>query len=599
MKKTFAYKLHVNKLLRTYAQSDIDIDTLVDGNIAYINDVFRYLIDLFNQLDINKTNNYVTKLLISIQCMYTYYEKKGKILDEELIKLIREAQSKYNCLVTENNIQLDKNVITLLNQQNDYLNSKYPSNKEKDNLSNNYKLNQQLVDKDNKIENLNKQLSTKDSLIEQLQRKVERLKRENKTLNDYNRKLSEKKQKILKLNKQLIGQNSCLIDELDFQNELNTNLQNKIFILEGENSNLSSKLDVSNKTLEQLNSTLKKQQGLETEKEKLKLRKSTIDEYILSKLLYNTYTIDSIFDEIKKEGLDYSREEIKESLQRIKNKVNILNPYTKTFPLEYKVSSPLITTGVNFHINNTESSYDILLTSDWHLYYNYMSDEVFNKIDNLYNYCIKNNIKLILDLGDFLHVMKCEGKKRYYKNIELLDKIIEKFPYDSSIIHAILGGNHDRYMLEVGVDILNYLETNRNDFISLGYDDAQIIFNQTTKQIIGLHHPNLNSKIDMNNYSNSYCQIENYLNQYYKKYQINKEDIFINFFGHFHTARIDPFNLYATVPPCIRGNERSTNSVWHLKIYFDKNNNIDYMIIKNLSLDKKIEPTMDLVYTKK
>ncbi|MDD3392103.1 MAG: metallophosphoesterase [Bacilli bacterium] len=104
----------------------------------------------------------------------------------------------------------------------------------------------------------------------------------------------------------------------------------------------------------------------------------------------------------------------------------------------------------------------IIAISDQH-YGNIKEDS--EALNRLYEYCVNNNIHIILNGGDLIDGI--------YTNIPIDDQIayaIEKYPYDSSIINFICYGNHDYF---IGEETSNYLERiikqNRPDIISLGY----------------------------------------------------------------------------------------------------------------------------------
>lgn len=575
------YKFHVNKVLMTYSQSEISVYNLANGDVSIVDNVFSYLLELFTKLDENKTNNYITKILIGIKSFCEYYQEIEEPIDVELITKMRTLEEKYNDLVDQKGIDPDKHITEILTEIKCFIDQNYS-----------FKDESIVSDLSEKIIKLNDKVSENEEIIKQLSAQIAKQDHIIKKLNRDKQKSEE----------DFIGQNNCLKEQLFQKNKQNEYLCQQNSDLEEQNKNLSLVLECNDNKIKDLNSTLEsilnEKNKAEEEKEKKKIRENEIDECIILKLINNSYTLDQLLKELNDDN-NYSLGEIKESLTRIKAKINILNPSKQNFPIEYKVCSPLINKGGIFNINTNDKSYDILLTSDWHILNDHIENaSLLKELDKVYNYCAKNSIKLILNLGDLLHAVQHPKIKRYQENMMLLEEMIKKFPFDPSINHAILGGNHDKYMLDIGVDPLKYLSDNRDDFINLGYNDAYVTFNsENIKQIIGLHHPYCpRTRINIEDINAQ--SIINYLKEKKQQYNMNNKDIYIDFFGHFHTARIDQFNAYATIPPFIKSNEKNINSVWHLKVYFDNENNIQYMTIKSLVGDEDLMPVMETVYQK-
>lgn len=576
------YKFQVNKVLMTCSQNNISVYNLANGDINMVDNVFIYLLELFSKLDENKTNNYITKILIGIKEICEYYMEIEQSIDVELVTKIKSLEEKYNNLIEKTGAKSDENIIRIITEINYFIDQNY-SNQDQSLIS----------DLSEKVDKLTKEVSQNGKTIKQLSQQIIDQDRVIKKLNRDNQKLE----------KEYIKENNSLqekIYEKDKQNECLYQQKNE---LEEQNRNLSLTLKDADSKIENLNETLKsiliRKTQDEVERERKKRREKDLDEYIILKLINNGYTLDQLSKELNSDDNTYSLGEIKESLARVKTRINIINPCKQSFPVEYKACSPLITKGGIFNINTNNNVYDVLLTSDWHIWnYHIENGTLIKELDKVYNYCTKNNINLVLNLGDLLHAVQHPEIKRYRDNLNVLDEMIEKMPYDASISHAVLGGNHDKYMLDIGFDPLKYLSDNREDFINLGYNDVYLTFNdENVKQIIGLHHP-YESRTRINIEDTNAHAILNYLKEKKQQYNMRNRDIYIDFFGHFHTARIDSFNGYASIPPFIKGNEKNMNGVWHLKIYFDNENNIQYMIIKSLVGDEKLNPVMETVYQK-
>lgn len=115
-----------------------------------------------------------------------------------------------------------------------------------------------------------------------------------------------------------------------------------------------------------------------------------------------------------------------------------------------------------------------IVISDLHLSSIYENLDV---LDRIYNYCLINDIHIIINAGD---VNNCIGhlnnKKKYNSsNLKQIEHMLKVYPYDKNILNYILFGNHDYHMLvDDGIDIGNVLENKRHDLISLGFGIGNI-----------------------------------------------------------------------------------------------------------------------------
>lgn len=209
-------------------------------------------------------------------------------------------------------------------------------------------------------------------------------------------------------------------------------------------------------------------------------------------------------------------------LNLIKNKgFNIDRKYYSNGEIEYFIRNSVLD---NYDYKNsifipeTDNILKTIVISDLHL------SSVFENIDMLdtiYNYCVKNNIHIIINAGD---VNNCAGylnNKKIYttNNLKQIDHMLDVYPYDKNILNYILFGNHDyRMLVKDGIDISNILENKRHDLISLGYgigklrikDDDIIVRHSLNREksrfiinkiIIDGHHHNAKFAEDKSNRS--------------------------------------------------------------------------------------------------
>ena len=88
----------------------------------------------------------------------------------------------------------------------------------------------------------------------------------------------------------------------------------------------------------------------------------------------------------------------------------------------------------------------------------------------VYDYCINNNIHIIINAGDLV-----EGMNNYHfveKEVYLkqIDHLLREHPYDKNILNFICLGNHDTDSLRKdGINLSKMLLNNRFDLIPIGF----------------------------------------------------------------------------------------------------------------------------------
>lgn len=192
--------------------------------------------------------------------------------------------------------------------------------------------------------------------------------------------------------------------------------------------------------------------------------------------------------------LEYIREN--RSVNEIKQKLNISDKQLKIYLKLLKETGIFTSSELNnngrlvYKINKTNDEYFIrvkagknneinaLVISDLHFGSGY---ERIDLLDKVYEYATKNDIHIILNLGDLIH-----GRESKMSTGSQVEKVINEYPKDESIKNIILLGNHDYHSLYYdGYDIANTLFNERTDFINAGYGVG--IINILSQQI-GLYH---------------------------------------------------------------------------------------------------------------
>ena len=583
-------KLCVDNVLKNNSVEDVDIYLLCDDDIEKANDVFNYLIELISNLKENSTNDYIIKIITGmISYVELCNEIKYELSDSEKNSILK-IKDQYLEFLKKYNIESNDNIIEKIEILRTTLENNTLSENEKVLLNKCFDLTKAVKNLESKLTALTVKTKLYEDKVTKFEEKDKKLE---KTNQDLTKSIKDIKEQLQKLQKQydIILKEKELLEQskIDGNNEI-VSLKNKIEEITIINSELTKQVLLFESQLQELTNKLDEYIKLEEKKSKEK----ELDNLILSKLFEDEYTIFGLYTSLKNEGYSYTREEISESLKRIKNNIK-----KKVVPITYQVSQPLVTTNGTLEINNVTRKYSLLVTADWHISTNIEIAKTLSVVDSLYNYCESNNIGLIVNLGDFLDVKSCDTRyMQYCDNMKLLDSIIELFPKDKNIIHAILGGNHDRRMLNLGIDPLKYLEDNRRDFINLGYDDATIYFmKDNISEFIGLHHPgSLNYGLEVPEMQEF---VSAYLKNVYKDNDISKKDVYMDLFGHYHKNIIDGANHYALVPALMKMNGKSPNGAYHFEVYFNEDNTINYILIKSIMPDRMHEPISEYVYQKK
>ena len=125
-------------------------------------------------------------------------------------------------------------------------------------------------------------------------------------------------------------------------------------------------------------------------------------------------------------------------------------------------------TNISLITPNTNQSITIMLISDIHLGSDFERLDLLFKI---YNYCIQNNIHIIINCGDLIDGITIgQEKKKLNTFEEQINYLLKKYPFDKNIINFICLGNHDFDALQNnGQDLNEILYNLRHDLISVGY----------------------------------------------------------------------------------------------------------------------------------
>ncbi len=566
----------------------------------------RYIIDNLNKDNVAK--NILAKCVSCVNTLIGWVEN----IDDILLGEVRLIGDTYNSYLERNKVQKIDGLDEQVKNLHSHLKKKYPVNNEEEIIT----YVKEINDLQEQIKALKRELDQQIAICSGLNKKLkERDKTVAKKCDEVRVAIDEKEKgaheikalkakvnelmsniKSLQADNLVLGEDNNRLNLLSSGLELEVNtLKERILelerILEGKEILLKVYVDKERmESLEEIKLALNEE------------RKEKIKEIILARLTTGGVVLDELLEELIEQGFDIRMEELFVYFNEFKKEINILSNSLSSSPSpRYVIVPPSVYSGEVFNLSLSSDckSYDILLVSDMHI--STITNEVISDYNKLLNYCASNNIKLILNAGDFFcfkYPFRTDMLTGLTGSKKIVDKAISKLPMGRGIYHAVLGGNHDKDSLEYGFDAIKMLTDAREDFISLGYDHATITFNGQMNLLHSfmLHHPSskfmdpvLEDKFDNESLIQS-------LDAYYSNNGRRRDDSYLDVLGHFHRSGLDSLDSICTVPSL--WHDRFNNGAWHLKIYFDELSNIKYMIFKPLNMADKIVATTEIAYQK-
>lgn len=177
--------------------------------------------------------------------------------------------------------------------------------------------------------------------------------------------------------------------------------------------------------------------------------------------------------------LNISPNNLTKNIQILRNKgYDFTEKYYETGDILYTLTKePFLETNIGIPIYTKTDNLELTIVaiSDLHL---------GNKLENphsleiIYNYCINNNIHIIINTGDIIDALTfgVPELKKYDNYHELIEKSLRKYPQDSQIINFATLGNHDiDGLLHTGQNLAKYLKQNRPDIIPIGIGVGELI----------------------------------------------------------------------------------------------------------------------------
>lgn len=192
---------------------------------------------------------------------------------------------------------------------------------------------------------------------------------------------------------------------------------------------------------------------------------------LLLKLINEGKTIEEISIETK-----FPHKQIWSMLSLIKNKgFDFDRKYYYNGDIVYVPKKTFIESennGVDIITSHSDTQFDALVISDLHI------GSIKERIDlltDVYDYCIKEGINIIIICGDIIDGTFGKYDKIYDNVSDQIDYLLKMFPFDKSILNFATLGDHDFSALEnCGQNLARVFENYRHDIIFLGYGIGKI-----------------------------------------------------------------------------------------------------------------------------
>ncbi len=608
-------KMKILKFFREKAFGDIYYDDLVEylgkkskiSDVEFTNFFANYVIDSFNKEQ--PSLNLLCKMVSTLSSFIGWLRDDEVELDVELVTKLYSIREKYEQYLinssSERNNKLDelissfekdlKNSYTLVEVEEEV------TIDEKTILAELETLRNELADSEKEITELTTKLTKQTKAWENKKRdnnrlssKLEESKKNQKKLED---KIKELEKIISQLNENIASlreDRTSYIERYDIICSLKDKIQNDYYSLKLEMKAMRKNLEEKDKEIAKLSEDsefkIVMPRSLEFEED----RKNKIEALIIQKMLISKSTLEDIKEYLAFNGYILSLDELRRHFKAIGERLEygVLDITEEIKGIELKENSEY-----EIPISTDTSCIDLMVVSDFHL--GSFDKEIIHDMEILNDYCENNGIHYILDVGDFFSWTRLKGKHRGSVCQRIVDKAITKYPSRKGIKHAVLGGNHDKDMLAVGVDPIKMLADAREDFINLGYSHCKLTFGGSVSILdsIGMHHPNRRYPDPVGKDFYTTEKIRDSIDNYYAKEKIYKDDVYADLLGHIHKSNLDTQNGICIVPSYRK--DRVLNGAWHLKVYFSDDKHISNIIFIPIIKTKELIATTEINYQKK
>lgn len=598
-------KMNVQKYIKEHAMGDIYYVNMCE-TLGRRKDKVTDLdfLDYFTEYVVNELRKnekvsvkHLSKVVSCVKVMLGWVHDEEKPVSDETLDKIRSFKEFYDNYLERTGIERDESLSKdYIDAAVSLVNELYPM---------------ELVDSEsmskyiNKVAELEKQIKKleKDldevskiynSLDEEHQKKCTKLATLKDTVQSLEKEVREKTKEITGLNKTIATLTSRI-------GELETSL-NKVTLTNIELSSYKEQYDILSGEVSRLKIIIDTVQKEKEAEAKAKEKQLSIESLAYQKLLFDRCNIDDLVRYIKEHKVDVNNIEVADALRCMKRVITLDSNRFSTKP-SYKIVRPELKEDGVFEIEVPYGCkhYDVMLVSDFHV--REVDAKLLKGYDVLTNYCVRNGISLMLNLGDFYngfgsHPIEYENA---IKNYRIVEQTISKLPEVDGLYHAVLGGNHDKHVALYGFDPVEMMADARSDFINLGYTHSTITINSPTTYLgaFDIHHPDgFDFPIKLGDDGIDIMEMNSYLEDIYTKQGRDRDESYIDVFGHTHVNQFNYPGGYCYIPSYFNGG--SKRGACHLRIYFDEETDIKYMVFMPLSYSTgtRLDKTNEIIYQK-
>lgn len=188
------------------------------------------------------------------------------------------------------------------------------------------------------------------------------------------------------------------------------------------------------------------------------------------------------------DALNISKKQLKRRLESIKYEgYDIKSKYSYNGEKNYYLNTePDIEPDINkikiYNVN--EKNFRAIAISDTHYGH---SKENFDYIDLIFDYAVKNDIHIILHLGDIMDGVI--GKE--YEHKKQIEHFLNNYPKSDNILTFLSFGNHEEdFTRNSSLDLKRIIEKEREDMVPLGYGLSKLDIENN--KIFMCHQKNFN-----------------------------------------------------------------------------------------------------------
>ena len=604
MALTAVDKMNINKYLKEHAMGDIYFGDMRNtlgkrknavSDVEFLDYFTEYVCGVFRK-DEKFSVKHVAKVVSCVSAILGWVNEENQTVSDETLDKIRSFKDFYEEYLertgTEKDVDLyDNYIIDAVERVNEL----YPGEDVSESVS-------KYITKVAELE----------AVIKSMEKDINEAIRQNALLQAERDKKSERidslTEEVRALEKDVRGKAKTILELSDSVASLEGRITELSDVLQTAES-LNLELGSFKEKYEELALEVARLQGVidddikvKTEEAKRKAKHTNMEALMYQALLFDRINVDGLVRHLKEKHISTDRSEVVEVLSGMKKVITLDNSRFSTQPC-YKVVQPTLREDGVFEIDVPMGCkhYDVLLTSDMHI--REMEGRVLRGYDAMLDYCSKNNINLVLSLGDFFHGMSANALEYEHavQNYEVVEDAIKKIPRQDGLYHGVLGGNHDKNIARYGFDPIKMMADERSDFIDLGYTHSTITLNSPTNYLgcFDIHHPDdFQFPVEVDEDGIDLEFMNGYLEGLYSKQGRSRDDSYIDILGHTHRSQFNYPGGYCYIPEYIDG--ASKRGACHLRIYFDEDTDIKYMVFMPLgySTATRLAKQNEIVYQK-